>query len=360
MNAPGNERSALVLGGGGILGAAYEVAVLAGLEQRFGEGTVYRSFDLFVGTSAGSFVAALIGQGFPPGRLYRAFLDQDPALFLRPGDVYRVDWARLARGLWSFAWGLVRSSAVSLRRGRVPPPMDLFSSGLEQLPAGFLSVDPLAARLHDILIRHGLRDTFEGLEKPILIPALDLDRGERRVFGNAEEEDIPISLAVTASSALPRLFGPVRIGSRFFVDGAIGGAAHLDVPLERGARAILFVNPLVASCSAPPPGHESLACDCRLVSHGGLGTILDQCQKIEHEAAVDQAFEAARLRHPGAELVRIQPPRSQMFPQGVMEYSVHRDVLESGFRGVESLPSNTLEQLHGILRPRPARITGPS
>ncbi len=349
MTAGRTGGQALVLGGGGILGAAYEVAVLAGLEARFGEGSIYDSFDLFVGTSAGSFVASLIGQGFPPGRLYRAFLEQDPALFLRPRDVYRVDWARLMRGSLAFAWGLARSTGVSLGRGRMPPPMDLFSSALERLPAGFLRVEPLAARLHEILVRHGLQDSFEGLSKPILIPALDLDRGERWVFGESVTKDPPISLAVTASSALPRLFGPVRVGSRFFVDGAVGGAAHLDVPLARGARAILYVNPLVASCLVSPPGQEALPCDCRLVSHGGLGTILDQCQKIEHEAAVDQAFEAARLRHPGAEFLRIQPPRSQMFPQGVMEYSAHRAVLESGFRGIEGLPSDTLDRLQGIL-----------
>src|SRR5437867_1611333 len=150
------DRRALVLGAGGILGAAYEVGVLAALEERFGEGVVYESFDLFVGTSAGSFVAVLVGQGVAPGRLYRAFVDQDPALFVRPRDMFRVDWGHLARGATALQWALARAVVSSLARGRVSPILDLFSSGLDHLPAGFLTLDPLDACLRRIFARSAL------------------------------------------------------------------------------------------------------------------------------------------------------------------------------------------------------------
>ncbi|MEX0880456.1 MAG: patatin-like phospholipase family protein, partial [Thermoanaerobaculia bacterium] len=55
--AAGAPLRALVLGGGGILGAAYEIGALAAWEEQRGSGSIYRDFDIFVGTSAGAFVA---------------------------------------------------------------------------------------------------------------------------------------------------------------------------------------------------------------------------------------------------------------------------------------------------------------
>ncbi|MEX1243798.1 MAG: patatin-like phospholipase family protein [Thermoanaerobaculia bacterium] len=52
-------RRALVLGGGGILEAAYEVGALTALEEWLGVGRIAHDFEIFLGTSAGSFVAAL-------------------------------------------------------------------------------------------------------------------------------------------------------------------------------------------------------------------------------------------------------------------------------------------------------------
>ena len=342
---------ALVLGGGGILGAAYEVGVLAAFEDRYGEGAVYRNFDVFVGTSAGSFVAALVGQGIAPGRIYRAFLEQDASLFIRPKDVYRLDWRRLARGAMTLSWALARAVASSFARDQRSPFLDTLFSGLERLPAGFLKVSPLESYLRRIFEQQGLTNSFRDLPKPILIPSVDLDRGERWIFGAAPETDPAISQAVTASSAIPRLFGPVLVGSRFFVDGGIGGAAHLDVAAERGAEAVVFINPVVASCLATPPNPDRAEppCECRPVSQGGYGAVLDQCKKLELEADVKTAVEAARARYVGVDFLLIQPDRREMLPEGTMHYSVHRKVLEQGFRGLDNLDAETLRSLGALL-----------
>lgn len=344
-------RRALVLGGGGILGAAYEVGVLAGLEERFGEGCVYSCFDLFVGTSAGSFVAALIGQAVPPGRLYQAFLSRDPSLYVEPGDVYRIDWAGLLKGALGFGRALAYTSISSIKRGHLPPLLDLCSSGLNRLPAGFIKIDPLEKFLRRIFEGQCLTNSFRDLRKPILIPALDLDRAERKVFGESPDVDPPISLAVTASSAIPRLYGPVQIGASFFVDGAIGGAANVDIALDRGARSVVLLNPIVASCeSARSDAESGTSCVCRLVSQGGLGAILDQCMKLEHEAAVTAAVKAARATNKDVSLTLIQPRREGMFLQGAMQYSAHRDVLEGGHRSLVTLDNQTLDQLQQLFR----------
>ena len=90
-----------------------------------------------------------------------------------------------------------------------------------------------------------LSDRFDDVSKELYIIATDLDTGSRVVFGREPWRDVPISRAVAASSAVPLLYRPVRIGVNEFVDGAVRGNASLDVAIEAGAQLIVCVNPLV-------------------------------------------------------------------------------------------------------------------
>lgn len=56
---------------------------------------------------------------------------------------------------------------------------------------------------------------------------------------------MPISQAVSASSALPMLYKPVKLRDRELVDGGIASTTNLDVAIEAGAKLIVVVNPLV-------------------------------------------------------------------------------------------------------------------
>ncbi|MDQ1696452.1 MAG: hypothetical protein QOJ03_1805, partial [Frankiaceae bacterium] len=64
-----NDKRALVLGGGGVAGIAWETGLLFGLAER---GVDVLAADLFVGTSAGATVAAQITSNVPLGTLYDA------------------------------------------------------------------------------------------------------------------------------------------------------------------------------------------------------------------------------------------------------------------------------------------------
>lgn len=63
-------RTALVLAGGGITGFLYEVGVLAALDELAGR-AVSIDFDLYVGTSAGGVLAALLANGARPGNILK-------------------------------------------------------------------------------------------------------------------------------------------------------------------------------------------------------------------------------------------------------------------------------------------------
>lgn len=361
-------RRALVLGGGGILGAAFEVGALTALEERLGAGRIVRDFELFVGTSAGSFVAALVAQGIPASELMRGFQKKNAEFDLQRRSFYQVDWGRLARACWRFVASLTRESLRELAARRIPSLVDLLLRAQDRLPAGFIRVEGLETALCDIFRARGLSNRFADLKTKLFIPALDLDSSRRVVFGEDPHRDPTICRAVTASCAIPRFFGPVQITGRLFVDGAIGGALHVDVPVEKGATHVLIINPIVPACTT---GRNPAQKGCQTMSKAGLGQILDQCLKIEHEFGLRCAVERAQLTSPQVRFFLLEPDPRDMFPESPMNYEAHERVLRLGYdttaarlrehgaafqaffdgRGAEDVPSLATED-HAAKEPR--------
>ena len=65
------------------------------------------------------------------------------------------------------------------------------------------------------------------------------------ILGEGEWAEVPISRAVAASGALPGIYEPVEIAGREFIDGGILSTTNVDVAVERGAKFIVVINPLV-------------------------------------------------------------------------------------------------------------------
>ena len=65
------------------------------------------------------------------------------------------------------------------------------------------------------------------------------------MFGAEDWDDVPISTAVRASSALPMVYTPVKVKDRELIDGGIVSTTNLDIAVEAGAKLIVVVNPIV-------------------------------------------------------------------------------------------------------------------
>src|ERR1700734_599073 len=105
---------ALVLGGGGVTGVAWEIGVLAGLAAR---GVALSAADLLVGTSAGSVVGALLAWGADPAQLYEEQLT--PAVGAgQSGTSAIVDTMR-RRDMAIFGWAMLRYRDPDRARARI-------------------------------------------------------------------------------------------------------------------------------------------------------------------------------------------------------------------------------------------------
>lgn len=285
-------RHALALAGGGVIGGMFEVGVLGALEARLGGPA---PFDVYVGCSAGSVVASLLANGLTASEVYR-ILDEDledPLNFRRhaiyAGDAFRRAALRFARLVWALG-----KNAVAGWRGSIP---DMLGRAARDLPDGFFSLIALERFMREAFAARGLANAFGALRHTLLIPAVDLDRAERVVFGRGELRDVPISQAIAASSAIPGFFEPYTIQGRDYVDGGVGFTGHADLAAETGARVVVVVNPLVPS---PNEGPSPLRAR-------GFYTILEQAGRIASQNLLQLGLETLRLKHPRTEFYLIEP-----------------------------------------------------
>lgn len=289
-------RYALALSGGGVIGGMYEVGALAALEERLnGEG---RGFDIYVGCSAGSVVASLLANGVRAGDLYRILdEDLDDPLNFRRGAVFSPDSFRRAAGrfgrmIWAFG-----KNAVTGLRGSIP---DMLAAAERDLPCGFFSLIALEQFLRDAFAARGLKNTFGDLAPSLLIPAIDLDRAERVVFGRGDLREVPISHAIAASSAIPGFFEPYPIGGRDYVDGGVGFSGHADLAAEAGADVVFVVHPLVPSL---------IEGDGSSVRTRGLYTIMDQASRIYGQNLLQLGLATLAVKYPRTSFFLLEPAR---------------------------------------------------
>src|SRR5271154_2610799 len=97
-NRPRRSKTALVLGGGGFTGGVYEIGALRAIDLLAVNSNV-NGFDVYVGTSAGSFIAALCANGVTPEEMMRVVTRQGESSFkdIDIGDLLRLNLGEYVR-----------------------------------------------------------------------------------------------------------------------------------------------------------------------------------------------------------------------------------------------------------------------
>ena len=296
----------LVLGGGGILGEAWMSAVLVGLDGS-------ADFDSlgcgrYVGTSAGSIVAASLAAGHAPGARLGSLPEQPAHTEAPPDDLigslfstlgataFRLGGAA-AGPLASLALDSSSTSGALLRR-----------AALRRVPTGTASLGALVTAVE----RSGV-----GWDGRLRVAAVEVESGRRVMFGSADAPAVSVAQAVHASCAIPGVFEPMRAGGLTFVDGGVWSPTNMDgAEIERGER-VLCLNPTASMRFTPA------------APIGGIGAM----------SKAIAAAEALALRHRGALVTVVNPDPASAAALGsdLMDASRRTRVIEAGLAQGRSL-----------------------
>ena len=329
-------RIGLALAGGGPLGAIYEIGALCALEEAV-VGLDLNQLDGYVGVSAGGFVAAGLANGMTPRQLCRAFIENDgprddvvrPSIFIRPA------WSEFARRLASLP-GLTAQAGLRYAFERRSLLATLERLG-RALPTGLFSNAPLEAQMRRMLSAPGRSNDFRQLSRKLVLVATDLDSGEAAPFGQPGWDEVPISQAVAASSALPGLFPPVAINGRWYVDGALKKTLHARVLLDMGLDLVLCLNPLVPFAPTHAGRHRVLGgADGRIprLVDGGLPVVLSQTFRTLIHSRLELGMKGYENSHPLTDILLFEPDHRdpEMFLANTFGYSQRRSLAEHAYQ----------------------------
>jgi NTE family protein len=268
-------KRALVLGGGGLVGIAWEMGVVAGLAEA---GVDLRDADLIVGTSAGSVVGAHLAHG------------RDPAT---------LEESAAARPLGSFPPDVATITAV----------FQLWASFGEMTQDACAQVGRLALAAKTVpedewLAGFAANDWPGWPEKPLLITAVDCESGAFKAFDR--HSGVEIHRAVAASCAVPGMVPPVTIGGRRYTDGGVRSGTSADLAQSIEPDRVLIIAPMGS------PGVESgigeviarqIARETGELEGAGAKVYLIQLDEAAREAVGGNLMDPARAA-PAAEAAR--------------------------------------------------------
>jgi len=346
----------LALAGGGPAGAIYEIGALRALEEAI-EGVDLNDLFIYVGVSAGAFVAACLANGITTTELCRTIAsDESDEGPFAPGNFLAPRWREMAwralrvpglflGGLWDYL-GQPRNYSVFeplLRTSRA-------------LPVGIFDSHRIGEYLADVFARPGRTDDFQRLGRRLVLVATDLDTGRAVLFGEPDHDDVPISKAVQASAALPGFFAPVVIDGRHYVDGVLKKTVHASVAMKAGAELLLAVNPIV-------PVDTSRAVEEGVMRRGklvdrGLVTVMSQTLRTIIRSRMTAGFAKYSSQYPDVDSIVIEPRRDdyKMFFTNIFSFAERRAVCAHGYRETRQDLWSRRELLEPIFARRGLRL----
>ncbi len=332
-------KTALVLGGGGFTGGVYEIGALRAFDLLAVNRSI-NDFDVYVGTSAGSFVASMVSNGVTPEEMMRVLNKALPSPIPDPKlrNLLRVNYrafAGRAALLPLRLVGVVREMAGNLGETSM---MDVATGIAEGLPPGIYNNKGLDGYVSEVLSDPDRTNDFRELDPELLITATDVDTCERIVFGRDKEwMDVPISKAVQASTALPIVYEPVDLKGRQLMDGGIASTTNVDVAVAAGAKFIIVVNPLVPYVNDFSKNIPTIfGSRVRRVADMGLPAIGYQAFRLMAHARLQLAVESWKHRFPDVDIILIEPEPDDelMFGTSILDYSSRLKIAKHGFESV--------------------------
>jgi len=227
----------LVLGAGGVLGAAWTIGALAAIREHLDWEP--QGADVLIGTSAGSVLASALACGFSVDDLVetqqgkpdaRISYDEDAGGAFPPLPRPGIGSTRLLRG-------------AALRPWRITPLGALSAA----MPQGRGDIEPIG-RLVDTV----LPDGGWAPHRRTWIVAMDYESGRRVPFGQIGQPLAELRDAVMASCAIPGWYQPVTIGKRRYVDGGVCSPTSVDLVARLRLDEVYVLSPMTSTTFDAP------------------------------------------------------------------------------------------------------------
>ncbi len=344
-------KTALVLGGGGFTGGVYEIGALRALDLLAVNSTV-NNFDIYVGTSAGAFVAGMLANGVTPDEMMMVINDRIPAELedLNLNRVLKPNYLGFLQTAVTLPLRTAELVGRLMRMGGFSA-IDIGVGLAEALPTGLYSGSGIADYVETALSIDGRVNDFRLLDNELYLTATDLDTCERIVFGEEGWSEVPISKAVQCSTTLPIVYKPVDLKGRQLVDGGIRSTTNVDIAVEKGAKFIVVVNPLVPFVNDFEKTIPTVfGTRVRRVSDMGLPAIANQTFRLIAHARLHESVAAWEEKYPGVDIVLLEPePRDElMFGTPIMDYSRRLEIARHGFESVTAMLSEDYDRYREI------------
>ena len=328
----GQHKIGLALAGGGPLGGVYEIGALLALNEAL-EGFDFQDADVYVGVSAGALVSSLLANGISPAQMARVFIQPrpgdprfSPVVFMKPA--YR-EYLQRALSLPSlFLNSTLRYLSNPLRNGL----LECYNDLTRAIPTALFDNTPIERFLAELFGNRDLTNDFRELERQLYIVAVDLDTGQAIRFGAPGASHVRISRAVQASTALPGLYPPVRIGGRYFVDGGLKRTLHASMALDEGVDLLFCVNPIVPFDAELAPEDDAKLHDTLV--EGGLPVVLSQTFRSLIHSRMQVGMSKYDSTYDRAKVVLFEPDRhdSRMFFASIFGYANRENVCQHAYR----------------------------
>jgi len=374
LSKPHHEaKTALVLAGGAISGGAFKLGGLAALD-RYLKNRKVTQFDIYMGISAGAFIAAPIAAGIDPMELVEAFIGEPRKVSrFQPWDFYNPNWRELfgrpANAIKELA---TLGPRATLRLMKTLPRRmpDLVSRARDFLAEPSLEsaerlVDPILKAVADAnpprptwlpsglfdnapveqYIRHNLEQNkasnqFRKLKletgRSLYIGATNINTAQGVVFGHDEDNSVTISEAVQASTAIPGFFKPARLGpagrEQHYVDAAVRKTANISVAVRHGAQLIICYNPFRPFVNYR---HRVAANDKGSIADLGMAVIINQAFRTLLHSRLRLGIEKLKLDESfRGDVLLIEPTEtdSRFFAMNPLAFWARKEAAEHGFQ----------------------------
>lgn len=302
-------KRGVVLGGGGVLGAAWMVGALCALEEVHGFDP--RTADVIIGTSAGSVIASLLAAGVSAQQLR----DHQRGNTITSGPLagYSWDYERGTGDSRPKVPRLLPATASSLastaKRIRQLPPTAVLAGWM---PTGKGSLERIGHLIEAVT------PMDEWSPHPNLwVVAMDLNESRRVPFGRAGAPVAPLASAVMASCAIPSWFQPVEINGHKYVDGGACSATSIDLLADSGLDEVYALAPMVS------------------FAHDRPNSMIARLERRWRTQVTRRSLhEAEKVRANGTAVTLLGPGPEDLEAMGgnVMDVSRRLDVLETSLR----------------------------